>query len=148
MPFPSSKDVAEKLQWAASPAAGSQFRSRDIFPQAAAAIAMGGPSALGDEIDAHALPPPPSSVIAYVDGYGNIKTTIAYNEKEVTPGTRTRVKINDCEQEARVSDGAFSVRHGELALPPGSSGWPLAGGGEIRWMEIFLRGGDAWDLFK
>lgn len=87
-------------------------------------------------------------MIAYVDGYGNIKTTIAYNEKEVTPGTRTRVKINDCEQEARVSDGAFSVRHGELALPPGSSGWPLAGGGEIRWMEIFLRGGDAGDLFK
>ena len=64
------KDVAEKLQWAASPAAGSQFRSRDIFPQAAAAIAMGCPSALGDEIGAHALPPPPSSVIAYVDGYG------------------------------------------------------------------------------
>lgn len=142
------KDVAEKPQWAASPAAGSQFRSRDIFPQAAAAIAMGCPSALGDEIGAHALPPPPSSVIAYVDGYGNIKTTIAYNDKIVTPGTRTRVKINDCEQEARVSDGAFAVRHGELAFAPGSSGWPLAGGGEIRWMEIFLRGGNAWNLFN
>ena len=25
------KDIAEKLQWAASPDAGSQFRSRDIF---------------------------------------------------------------------------------------------------------------------
>lgn len=142
------KDVAEKLQWAASPAAGSQFRSRDIFPQAAAAIAMGCPSALGDEIGAHALPPPPSSVIAYVDGYGNIKTTIACNDKIVTPGTRTRVKINDCEQEARVSDGAFAVRHGELVFAPGSSGWPLAGGGEIRWMEIFLRGGNAWNLFN
>ena len=41
------KDVAEKLQWAASPAAGSQFRSRDVFPQAAAAIALGLPTPLG-----------------------------------------------------------------------------------------------------
>jgi S-adenosylmethionine hydrolase len=87
-------------------------------------------------------------VIAYVDGYGNIKTTIAYNDKEVTPGTRIRVKINNCEQEARVSDGAFSVRLGELAFAPGSSGWPLAGDGEVRWMEIFLRGGNAWNLFN
>ena len=63
------KDIAEKFRWAASPAEGSQFRSRDVFPQAAAAIALGLPSALGDEIDARALPPPPSSVIAYVDGY-------------------------------------------------------------------------------
>ena len=45
------KDVAEKLRWAASPAEGSQFRSRDIFPQAAAAIALGLPMALGDEIE-------------------------------------------------------------------------------------------------
>ena len=37
------KDVAEKFRWAASPAEGSQFRSRDVFPQAAAAIALGSP---------------------------------------------------------------------------------------------------------
>ena len=103
---------------------------------------------MGDEIEAQELLPPPSSAIAYVDGYENIKTTIAYNDKNVTPGACTRVKINECEHEARVSDGAFAVRHGELAFAPGSSGWPLAGGGEIRWMEIFLRGGNAWDLFK
>ncbi len=142
------KDVAEKLHWAASPAAGSQFRSRDIFPQAAADIARGRPSALGEEIDPQELPPPPSSVIAYVDGYGNIKTTIAYDVKKLRPGQSTRIKINDRELEAKVSDGAFAVSHGQLAFAPGSSGWPLAGGDEIRWMEIFLRGGNAWDLFK
>ena len=54
------KDVAEKFRWASSPAEGSQFRSRDVFPRAPAA---------------------PSSVIAYVDGYGNLKTTIAYDAR-------------------------------------------------------------------
>jgi S-adenosylmethionine hydrolase len=142
------KDVAEKFRWAASSAEGSQFRSRDVFPQAAAAIALGLPTALGDEIDARALPPPPSSVIAYVDGYGNIKTTIPYDAKKVRPGKRIRININNQVHEATVSDGAFAVPHGELAFAPGSSGWPLRHGGEIRWIEIFLRGGNAWDLFK
>jgi len=142
------KDVAEKFRWAASPAEGSQFRSRDVFPQAAAAIALGLSTALGDEIDAHSLPPPPSSVIAYVDGYGNLKTTIAYEAKKVGPGKRIGVRVNDCEHEATVSDSAFAVRHGELAFAPGSSGWPMRQGGEVRWMEIFLRGGNAWDLFE
>lgn len=141
------KDVAEKLRWAASPAEGSQFRSRDVFPQAAAAIALGLPAALGDEIDARSLPDPPSSVIAYVDGYGNLKTTIAYDPKQVRPGKRIRVRINDCEQEATVSDGAFAVRHGELAFAPGSSGWQVRQGADLRWIEVFLRGGNAWELF-
>lgn len=141
------KDVAEKFRWASSSAAGSQFRSRDVFPQAAAAIALGLPTALGEEIDAHLLPPPPSSVIAYVDGYGNLKTTIAYDLKKVRPGKRIGVCINDREHEATVSDGAFAVRHGDLAFAPGSSGWARPQGGEVRWMEIFLRGGNAWDLF-
>ena len=141
------KDVAEKFRWAASPAEGSQFRSRDVFPQAAAAIALGLSTALGDEIDAHALPPPPSSVIAYVDGYGNLKTTIAYDAKKIGSGKHIRVRVNDHEHEATVSDGAFAVRHGELAFAPGSSGWMTRQRGELRWMEIFLRGGNAWDLF-
>ena len=142
------KDVAEKFLWAASPAEGSQFRSRDVFPQAAAAIALGLPTALGDELDARVLLPPPSSVIAYVDGYGNIKTTIPYDAKKVRPGKRIRLHINDQAHEATVSDGAFDVPHGQLAFAPGSSGWPLRHGGEVRWIEIFLRGGNAWDLFK
>jgi S-adenosyl-l-methionine hydroxide adenosyltransferase len=142
------KDVAEKFRWAASPADGSQFRSRDVFPQAAAAIALGLPTALGDEINAHALPPPPSSAIAYVDGYGNLKTTIPYDSKNLRPGTRIRLRVHDHEHEATVTDGAFAVRHGELAFAPGSSGWPINQGGKVRWIEIFLRGGNAWDLFE
>jgi len=142
------KDIADKFRWAASPAEGSQFRSRDIFPQAAAAIALGLPRALGDEIDLSALPPPPSSVIAYVDGYGNLKTTIPYDAKKVRLGKRIRVRVNDREHEATVSDGTFAVHHGELAFAPGSSGWPIGHGGKVQWIEIFLRGGNAWDLFE
>jgi hypothetical protein len=142
------KDVADKFRWASSSAEGSQFRSRDIFPQAAAAIALGLPTALGDEIDAQALPALPSSVIAYVDGYGNLKTTIAYDAKTIRQGTRIRVRINNHEHEAIVSDGAFAVRPGELAFAPGSSGWMTPQNGERRWMEVFLRGGNAWALFE
>jgi hypothetical protein len=141
------KDVAEKFRWASSPADGSQFRSRDVFPQAAAAIALGLPTALGDEIDAHALPPPPTSVIAYIDGYGNLKTTIAYDAKKIRQGKRIGVRVNDHEHEATMSDGTFAVPHGELAFAPGSSGWMTRQRGELRWMEVFLRGGNAWHLF-
>jgi hypothetical protein len=69
------KGEAQDLRWAATAAAGSQFRYRDLFPQAAAAIAMGQPEALATS----------------------------------------------------------------------SSGWPTASGKEIRWMELFLRGGNAWE---
>ena len=142
------KDVAEKLRWAASPAEGSQFRSRDIFPQAAAAIALGLPAALGDDIDPASIPTPPASAVAYVDGYGNLKTTIAYDPKRVRPGKRIRLRINDRQHEATVSDGAFAVPHGELAFAPGSSGWTVRTGSDVRWMEIFLRGGNASALFN
>ena len=94
------------------------------------------------------MPPVQSSVIAYIDGYGNLKTTLSYDANKVRPGKRVHVRVNDRKQEATVSDGAFGVRVGELAFAPGSSGWPMQQGGEVRWMEIFLRGGSAWDLFE
>src|SRR5205085_12100130 len=43
------RDASEELRWAAAPAGGSQFRSRDLFPKAAAAIALGRPDALAGE---------------------------------------------------------------------------------------------------
>jgi S-adenosylmethionine hydrolase len=141
------KDVAEKLRWAASSAEGSQFRSRDVFPQAAAAIALGLPAALGHDLDPESIPSPPVSAVAYVDGYGNLKTTIAYDPDRVRPGKRITVRINERQHEATVSDGAFAVPHGELAFAPGSSGWTLRDGSTVRWIELFLRGGSAWNLF-
>lgn len=139
------RDAAEELRWAAVPAAGSQFRSRDLFPQAAAAIALGRPDALGDAIDRADIPEVPPGRVAYVDGYGNLKTTLRQGDNDRAPGSTVRVRIGDAACEAVASDGTFEVEPGQLAFAPGSSGWAEPGGAAARWMELFLRGGNAWE---
>lgn len=142
------RDVAEELRWAAVPAEGSQFRSRDLFPQAASAIALGQPDALAEKIPPSNIADVPLNCIAYIDGYGNLKTTIKYDPKNTTPdGATVQVRIGDREHKAINSDGSFAVEAGQLAFAPGSSGWTNAQGEETRWMELFLRGGNAWELF-
>jgi len=138
------RDAADELRWAAVPAEGSQFRSRDLFPQAAGAIALGRPEALAGVMGPGDVPDVPRARVAYVDGYGNLKTTI----QSAPRGARTvRVRIGDVTLEAVVSDGSFAVQPRQLAFAPGSSGWPLNGGTPMRWMELFLRGGNAWESF-
>jgi hypothetical protein len=141
------REAAEELRWAAVPAAGSQFRSRDLFPQAAAAIALGRPEGLAEPMDRADIPEVPGQRIAYIDGYGNLKTTMPLDASATAPGTVVRVRIGHAERDAMLSDGSFAVEPGQLALAPGSSGWPHPHGGEMRWMELFLRGGNAWEAF-
>jgi hypothetical protein len=141
------RDAAEELRWAAVPAEGSQFRSRDLFPKAAGAIALGQPDALAEEVDRSRIADVPENRIAYIDGYGNLKTTFKAGKIKARPGSALRLRIRDAEREAIVSDGSFSVRPGQLAFAPGSSGWTDREGEEIRWMELFLRGGNAWESF-
>src|ERR687886_1784317 len=97
--------LAEELRWAAVPAEGSQFRSRDLFPQAAAAIAVGEPDALAGKVDPADVPEIPPRRVAYVDGYGNIKTSIPSRGGKKT--VRVRVRIGGAEHEAIASDGSF-----------------------------------------
>jgi hypothetical protein len=67
----------------------------------------------------------PEARVAYVDGYGNLKTTI----RSAPKGARTvRVRIGKVTLDAIVSDGSFAVEPRQLAFAPGSSGWPLNGG--------------------
>ncbi len=143
------REAAEELRWAAVPAEGSQFRSRDLFPQAATAIALGRPDALAEKMRRADIPAVPRGRVAYVDGYGNLKTTIEREAAaDLAPAaTAVRVRIGDAELEAVASDGSFAVESGRLAFAPGSSGWARAGGAETRWMELFLRGGNAWESF-
>ncbi len=141
------RDLAEEIRWAAVPAEGSQFRSRDLFPQAAAAIALGQPDA-GEKVRRADVPAVPANRIAYIDGYGNLKTTIPSGFDLPPSGSTVRVRIGSTEErEAVVSDGTFAVKPGQLAFAPGSSGWPNADGEETRFMELFLRGGNAAELF-
>jgi S-adenosylmethionine hydrolase len=125
------------------PDAGSQFRSRDVFPGAVAALARGDDGLLGKDLD---VAPAPERSIAYVDGYGNLKTT--WYEPPAEPGTTVRVRIGDAVAEAVVSDGVFTVPAGALSFAPGSSGWPRGdGGGRRACYELLLRGASAADLF-
>ena len=142
------RDLAIELRWAAVSAEGSQFRSRDLFPEAAGAIALGQPDALGEPISSSDIPDVPSNCIAYIDGYGNLKTTIKHEVSQAGGYSTVRLKMGEIEQDAIASDGSFAVESGQLAFAPGSSGWADAQGQPMRWMEVFLRGGNAWESFK
>jgi hypothetical protein len=138
---------ADELRWVDVPASGSQFRSRDLFPAAVAELARGRRDALGGPLGADDIPPVPDARIAYVDGYGNLKTTVRAADVAQPSGTAVAVDIAGRALDATVGGGSFEVEAGALAFAPGSSGWPLRGGGEVAWMELFLRGGSAWEAF-
>lgn len=127
---------------------GSQFRSRDVFPQAVAALAQDDLSVLGDSISPSQLPDVPLNRVAWVDGYGNIKTTIPAHTVNFEPETKVVIRIGDVVSDAVFSDGSFEVPEGTLAFAPGSAGWTETDGQPpLKWMELFLRGGNAWKRF-
>jgi hypothetical protein len=126
---------------------GSQFRSRDVFPPAATAIAQDDLSLLGDSINPDQIPDVPLDRIAWIDGYGNIKTTIPADTIDLHAETKIVIRIGDVVSDAIYSDGSFRVPEGTLAFAPGSSGWTTTDGKSLRWMELFLRGGSAWERF-
>ncbi len=130
------------MHYLSAPAEGSQFRSRDVFPAVVAAVAKGD-APLAEPLSAGEVLEVPPRRVAYVDGFGNLKTTIPAGA--VQPG-EVRVRIGQVTQQATVSGGGFAVRHGQLAFSPGSSGWPRQGETR-RWMELFFRGGSAQQAF-
>ncbi|NJO41420.1 MAG: SAM-dependent chlorinase/fluorinase [Cyanobacteria bacterium CRU_2_1] len=141
------KEQAKALHTVNVSRGGSQFRSRDVFPPAAAAIAQEDFSVLGDVLDLSQIPDMPLDRVAWVDGYGNIKTTIPADTIILEPETKIVIRIGDVVSDAVYSDGSFRVPEGTLAFSPGSSGWSLPEGQPLRWIELFLRGGNAWERF-
>ncbi len=121
--------------------AGSQFRSRDFYPKALAALIQSG-DGVERKVDPATIPDFPSHQIAWVDGYGNIKTTIRKSTVDYKPGEKIKVIINGVIRTALVAGGNFSVAEGELSFSPGSSGY------DDPFMELFLRGGSAHSLFN
>lgn len=120
---------------------GSQFRSRDFYPEAVVGIMQGKKSYIGRKLDPAIIPDVPKNRIAWVDGYGNIKTTSRVSDFRFTSGQPVLVTLNGIKRTAFFTGGTFSVREGELAFAPGSTG------GDDRFMEIFLRGLSAWREF-
>lgn len=121
---------------------GSQFRSRDFYPRAVAEIIEKHEDILGEEVGTTDIPAVPANEVAWIDGYGNMKTTITKSNVAFDPGSKVRVTINGTRRTALIAGGNFSVNEGELSFSPGSSGH------DDPFMELFLRGGSAHDLFN
>jgi len=142
------KEHAQVLQTVKVSRGGSQFRSRDVFPIAAGAIASEDFSLLGEVLAPSQIPDAPTDRVAWIDGYGNIKTTISAHTIHLEPEAKVVIRVGDVVSDAVYSDGSFKVQEGTLAFAPGSSGWSTADGTDtLRWMELFLRGGNAWERF-
>ncbi len=137
------RDETVELRHVEVPASGSQFRSRDLFPGVVAALARGDHRSLGDPVQPELIPPPPERAIAYVDGYGDLKTTWSHAPGEV--GQKVEVSVTGTTAFATVSDGTFAVPHGDMSFAPGSSGWSSDRSGERCFYELLLRGGSAWE---
>lgn len=120
---------------------GSQFRSRDKFPQGVAAVVTNDTSALGEVLPTDSIPDVPMNRIASIDGYGNIKTSTRQSQVSLKPGEKVTISLNNISHEGIYTDGSFSVQEGEVAFAPGSSGH------NDKFMEIFYRGASAAKLF-
>jgi S-adenosylmethionine hydrolase len=134
------RSAGTRLHEVQMPESSSQFRSRDVFPQLVAVLARGHDTVLGARLPDEAVALPPQRVVAYIDGYGNLKTT--WSQPPVSSGTQVRVQIGDHSIDATVSDGTFEVPAGETSFAPGSSGWPTPDG-DLVWYELFTRGASA-----
>lgn len=127
------------------PDTGSQFRSRDAFPGLLPVLLADEPAALSRTVSPEAIPEPPEGVVAYVDGYGNLKTT--WTDPPVGHASEVRVRVGEVTATAAVGEATFGVSTGELAFAPGSSGWRRHDGTDVRWWELLARGGSAAELF-
>lgn len=135
----------QSLDYLDVPSSGSQFRSRDFLPAAVGRLVAGHRDALRGPVPSGHVPPLPENAVAYVDGYGNVKTTI--DSPPADSGARVLVRVGEMSATAIFTDGTFAVAEGELALAAGSSGWTSRQGTGRRFFELFLRGGSAAQRF-
>lgn len=118
------------------PTGGSQFRSRDFFPERVAQIINQDYAILGDKLDIKNIPTVAPNLVAWTDWFGNIKTTMRLSDLQkqgFKPGDKVQVILNGVSMLAVVAIGGFSVDRGVLAVNAGSSGF------EDPFVELFLR---------
>ncbi len=138
------KDDIQELWQLEVSSAGSQFRSRDLFPRVVARLLEGDESVKKARLEPDLIPDPPQLRIGYVDSFGNLKTTIREGDpilERLEPGKRIAIRINGVRRSARVAGGSFQVEEGDIAFAPGSSGR------ERPFWEVFQRSGSAWQTY-
>ena len=155
---------------------GSQFRSRDYFPDAMAELGghftaqaktlgaakieellkaknygeiLKGLSYIGEPLKPATLPQLPLGSVIYIDNFGNIK--LNYKHADVlasyTPGDALVISIRGTVCDAVVGGTGFSQGEGVIALTSGSSGWHVGAGEKKFFSEIMLRGARAESHF-
>lgn len=116
------------------PNSGSQFRSRDFFPESVAKIINGDFSQLTTKLDIESIPEIPKNLVVWTDGFGNIKTSMRKSDiADFQPGQKVQVILNGVSMIGVMSLGGFQVDRGVLAINAGSSGQ------EDPYIELFLR---------
>lgn len=105
---------------------GTQFRSRDQYPEATLTILMlhGKKAMIGKPVSIREIPSVPSFRVASVDGYGNLKTSIRRSEIPQHLKTKKilRVTIADRSHFLLNSLAGIQGKVGDLQMVVGSSG--------------------------
>lgn len=140
------KDAAEEIRIVDVENEGSQFRSRDFYPKVLAEIARGDESRLTNRTPI--IPDYPKNAVAFVDGYGNIKTTIDPKDIKKHIGDYLSVSINGKKHFVRAGKSIFDVPDGLPCMAKGSSGWTLKNGIKREFTEIVVRSGNAFLAFR
>lgn len=134
------RDRIREFHTVETPATGSQFRSRDHFPERVLQLAAGNTDSLGERRSIEDVPPRPRSVVCHVDGYGNVKTSIRASELDAGDAAVT-AELGGRNRSVDVAETVGDVDEGAVALVPGSAG------GDDPYLELIERGGSAAAAF-
>lgn len=138
------KDRLKGLWIVECPNVGTQFRSRDYYPEATMAILNGDLKKIGAPIDIAKIPDVPNFVVASVDGYGNLKTTIRKSHLADSILASKKVKVTIKNSSHIILNALVGGRGkvGELCMVQGSSG-----GKNRSYIEFIKMQGRAADEF-
>lgn len=136
------KEAATEIKALKIDKAGSQFRSRDLFPYAFGKVVKKDEAVFGEDIKA-SIPDIPEDCVVWTDGYGNLKCSINPSKLTAQMNKHVKLYINQVPILGKIAEGIFGVEDGEFCISQGSSGWPLPDGSERRFTEIVLRGSSA-----
>ena len=104
--WPSRRRARSSARATFSPATSRRWRGGEV-------------DALAEEVSPADVPQVPEASVAYIDGFGNLKTTFRFEELGREVGSSLHVHIGDVTKEASLSDGSFAVPKGALAFSPG-----------------------------